>query len=134
MKEVNYYECEVCGERFDDSWECKWHELAHMIDEFDHNDLMVWNCDGERISVEELAHNYRLQDDIYAVETTNETARAFIRQMFDEVGEHSPYDECYYPHEPGLIYWDEDNCIWVNYEDKLSEIMDIRCKFDNSED
>lgn len=127
MKEVYYFECEVCGERFDDSFKCRFHELSHMTDNFSHDELMMWNSDGERISLEDLKANYRVLDDIFAVETTNETAREYLREMFDEIGQHSPYDLNKHPNEDGLIFWDEDD--WVSYEDKLAEVMEIRKVF-----
>lgn len=127
--EVNYFECEVCGQRFDDGWECKFHELAHITDSFLPENLMMWNCEGERIAVEDLVANYRVLSDIFAVETDNENAREYLRQMFDECGEHSPYDQNMYPHEDGLIFWDEEINGWVSYGDKLTAVMNIRKKF-----
>lgn len=129
MLEVKYFECEVCGERFEDSWDCKFHELGHMTDSFLPENLQMWNCDGQHISLEDVMANYRVLDDIHAVETNNENAREYLREMFNEYGEHSPYDENMYPHEDGLIFWDEEINEWVSYEDKLAEVMAIRKKF-----
>lgn len=126
MKEVYYFECEVCGERFDDSLKCRFHELSHMTDNFSHDELMMWNSNGERISLEDLKANYWVLKDIFAVETANETAREYLREMFDEIGQYSPYDLNKHPNEDGLIFWDEDD--WVSYEDKLAEVMSIRKK------
>lgn len=129
MLEFNYFECEVCGKRFEDSWECQFHELGHMAQAFPHEDLLMWKEDGELITVEELLENYGLLDSIYAVETVNEIAREYLRKMFDNYSSECPYENRYFPNEDGLIYWDGDYGVWVCYENKLAEVHAIRTKF-----
>lgn len=46
MKEVNFFECEICGKHFEDDEECLRHELQHSFSE---HDLMGLHCYNERM-------------------------------------------------------------------------------------
>lgn len=129
MIEVMYYECEFCGERFDDDWECKKHETTHMAESFPHDELLMWDKNGNRISVEDLLENPQLTENIYAVETANEEARDYIREMFYYYSGECPYDSHYFPDEKGLVYWDDDVGSWVCCSAELDKLTAIRAKY-----
>lgn len=133
MREISYYECEICGERFENSWECKAHELGHEADEFPHDELHMWGNKGNRITVKNIMENADLIEEIWAVETSNSKAKEYLRDIFDEVGMECPYDRHHYPNENGLIYYDEDPNDWVSLADKQAELDAIREKFDRGD-
>lgn len=134
MLEIHYFECEICGKTFTNEADCRAHELTHSLDDFPHNELMMWNGKGERITVKNIMENADLMEEIWAVETSNSKAKEYLRDIFDEVGmECCPYDRHHYPNENGLIYYDEDPNDWVSFADKQAELNAIREKFDRGD-
>lgn len=129
MREVSYFEYEICEERFENSWECKAHELGHEADEFPHDELHMWGNKGNRITVKNIMENADLVEDIRVVETANKKAKDYLRSVFDKADMECPYDSDHYPDEDGLIYYDEDPDDWVSLANKQAELDAIREKF-----
>lgn len=133
MKKVSYFECEICGKTFTNEADCRAHELTHSLDDFPHNELMMWDRKGERITVEDIAENIDLIEDIRVVKTANKKAKDYLRSVFDKADMECPYDSDHYPDEDGLIYYDEDPDDWVSLADKQAELDAIREKFDRGD-
>lgn len=126
MREISYCECEICGQRFEDSWECQLHELGHMADDFPHDELNMWDSQGNPISAKELS-DYRTFDRIFAIETANVKAKEYLCELCYFLSERYPYKNN--EGEDGLVYYDEDCDEWVSLADKQRELDAIREKY-----
>ena len=132
MTEITTYECDYCGEIFEDEEECVHHEWACRYAEL----VKTEKCEPLRLfdvlGAEINGFNYPNCDDIGAVEVYSNAWAQFINDYFEECGYEHPvrmvYDQC---QAFGLWYYDSEYHYgdWRSYEEVLEDILSIGKKF-----
>lgn len=125
MKEVNYYECEYCGERFDDEYDCWEHEQEHIFSEvadslffFDEkkNPIAVgetWNWFDRVFYI--AIRTQKAYDVLYGY---CESQRLDIMNAFDG-----------WPNHTGVIYYDEIHGIWCHVDKERQYLENLNLEF-----
>lgn len=132
MTEITTYECDFCGQVFDDEEECVHHEWKCRYEDLCKSEncepLKLFNLDGKEIN----GFNYPKCDEIGAVEIHSYAQAQFINDYFDEMGYEVPIKIVmglidYY----GLWYYDPEYHYgeWRSYEEVLEDIQSIGKKF-----
>ncbi len=132
MTEITTYECDFCGQVFDDEEECIRHEWKCRYEELLKTEncepLKLWNVLGAEIN----GFDYPKCDDIGAVEIHSYAWAQFINDYFDYMGYEHPVKIKmglidYY----GLWYYDPEYHYgeWRSYEEVLEDIQAIGKKF-----
>ena len=132
MTEITTYECDYCGEIFEDEEECIRHEWKCRYDELmetDHNEPMkMYNLEGEEIE----GFNYPTCDEIGAVEIYSYAWAQFINDYFEYCGYELPVRIVMGQVEKyGLWYYDPEYHYgeWRSYKEVLEDIQAIGKKF-----
>lgn len=132
MTELKTYECDFCGQVFDDAEECICHEWKCNYEELrkieNCEPLRLFNLEGEEIK----GFDCPVCDEIGAVEIHSYAWARFINDYFDEQGYEVPVRivdgqvERY-----GLWYYDSEYHYgeWRSYEEVLEDIQKIGEKF-----
>lgn len=132
MTEITTYECDFCGQVFDDEAECIHHEWKCRYEDLCKSEncesLKLFNVMGEEIN----GFDYPDCDEIEAVEVHSYAQAQFINDYFEEQGYESPVKiENGIVSRYGLWYYDSEYRYgeWRNYEEILKEILNIGVKF-----
>lgn len=132
MREITTYECDYCGQVFDDEAECVHHEWRCRYNDLCGTEncepLKLFTPEGERIE----GFEYPECDEIGAVEIHSYAWAQFINDYFEDMGYEKPIKinngivERY-----GLWYYDPEYHYgeWRNYDKILKDILDIGVKF-----
>ena len=132
MTEIKTYECDFCGQVFDDEEECIHHEWKCRYEDLRKNEncepIKLFNVEGEEIK----GFDYPECDEIGAVEIHSYAWAQFINDYFYERGYKRPikivmgqverYGLCYY--DPEYNYGKG----W-SYEEVLEDVQKIGKKF-----
>lgn len=133
MTEITTYECDYCGQIFDDEEECIHHEWICRYNDLckteDCEPLRLWEVDGAEIK----GFDFPSCDDIGAVEIHSLAWAIFINDYFEENGYEKPI-KCHggmIDYE-GLWYYDHEYHYgeWRSYDEVLNGILEIGKKFE----
>lgn len=133
MTEITTYECDFCGEVFDDEQECIHHEwkcrYSDMCRTENCEPLKLFNLDGYEIK----GFDYPECDEIGAVEVHSYAWAQFIDDYFEEMGYEKPILICegIVQYGYGLYYYDSEYRYgeWRYYPDILDKVKRIGEKF-----
>lgn len=111
MIRITSYECEFCGATFEDEEECEVHELLeHDIKRYI-NEIHCWDWHGKPVNIFDIVKNCQSSSDtIGYIKCDSIEAIHAVIQIFDILGEYSPYDDdnCPEGQEFGLWYYQTD--------------------------
>lgn len=110
MKEVNVYECELYGERFDSKNECMLHELAEDYwyryrNSGAQSRVFFWDVRGELLPIE-----YALGDleEVSTMKILGEDMLEWCKKAFGLLGYQSPWDDGWDDRTEVIYFWDGD--------------------------
>ena len=132
MTEITTYECDFCGQVFDDEEECIRHEWKCRYEDLLKNEncepMKMYNLEGAEIS----GFDYQLCDEIGAVEIYSLGWAIFINDYFEYCGYEQPVKvDCGIVEKFGLWYYDPEYHYgeWRSYSEVLEDIQAIGKKF-----
>lgn len=132
MTEITTYECDFCGQVFDDEEECAHHEWKCRYEDLCKTEncepLKLYNLDGTEVN----GFDYPICDNLGAVEIYSYAWAQFINDYFEEMGYEVPIRIVMGQVERyGLWYYDPEYRYgeWRSYEEVLEDVQEIGKKF-----
>ena len=122
MKTVTYYECEVCGERFNDKKNSKAHEFRHSLENLFASGTKFYDLNGDPITIDSFKNEMDFTDNVYGIVCPSVKAADDVQKFWDNVGSDNPFDEIGTGAAPCRVMYDEDNCDWFNVDEALARI------------
>lgn len=122
MKTVTYYECEVCGERFEDKKNSKAHEFRHSLENLFASGAKFYDQDGDLITIDSFKNEMDFTDNVYGIVCPSVKAADDVKKFWDNVGSDNPFDEIETGAAPCRVMYDVDNCYWFNVDEALAHI------------
>lgn len=122
MKTITYYECEVCGERFEDKKNSKAHEFRHSLENLFASGAKFYDQDGDLITIDSFKNEMDFTDNVYGIVCPSVKAADDVKKFWDNVGSDNPFDEIETGAAPCRVMYDADNCYWFNVDEALAHI------------
>ena len=122
MKTVTYYECEVCGERFNDKKNSKAHEFRHSLESLFASGTKFYDSNGDPITIDSFKNEIDFTDNVYGIVCPSVKAADDVQKFWDNAGSDSPFDEIGTGAAPCRMMYDEDNCYWLNVDEEIARI------------
>ena len=113
-----FYVCDVCGQRFEDEYECERHEFNHKFEGMEANDLKFYASNGIEITLEKLVDF----DEVYYVEAKTEKAAVALVDIYLESGGSYRDADVF---DVGKFYYDIDTENWKNVEDLFAKYKEV---------
>ena len=122
MKTVAYYECEICGERFEYEEDCKTHEFRHSLENLFASGTKFYDLNGDPITIDSFENEMDFTDNVYGIVCPSVKAADDVQEFWDNVGSANPFDGIEISAAPCRVMYDEDNCNWFNVDEALARI------------
>ena len=122
MKTVSYYECEICGERFEYKDDCKAHEFRHSLENLFASGAKFYDLNGNPITIDSFKNEIDFTDSVYGIVCPSVEVASDIKEIWDNIGSANPFDEIEISAAPCRVMYDEDNCNWFNVDEVLARI------------
>lgn len=122
MKSVAYFECEICGERFEYDEDCQVHEFRHLLEGVFTSGAKFYDMNGIPIALSDYTG---LEDFIYVVHGIDCPSVAVadkIQEIWDEVGYSAPFDEIGTVAAPCRVMYNPKTYTWFNADEALTSI------------
>lgn len=125
MKEVNYYECEFCGERFDYEHECWEHEQEHIFSEVA-NSLFFFDVNKKLIN---MGETWSWFDKVFYIVIRTEKAYNVLYEYCESQGLDvmDAFDS--WPNHTGVIYYDETFGVWRHVDKERQQLENLNLEF-----
>lgn len=122
MKTVAYYECEVCGERFDDEYECLRHEKFHNLEDLFTGGAKFYDKDGQLIAIDNLENIEDFAEQVYGIDCPSVAVANIIQEIFYETGYTTPFEEIETSAAPCRIMYNPETYGWLNADEEIARI------------
>ena len=122
MKTVTYYECEVCGERFNDKKNSEAHEFRHSLESLFASGTKFYDLNGNLITIDSFKNEMDFTDNVYGIVCPSVKAADDVQKFWDNAGYDSPFDEIGTGAAPYRMMYDEDNRYWFNADEEIARI------------
>ena len=122
MKTVAYYECEVCGERFDDEYECLQHERFHDLEDLFTSGAKFYDKDGRLLAIDNLENIEDFAEQVYGIDCPSVTVANIIQKIFCDTGYTTPFEEIETSTAPCRIMYNPETYGWLNADEEIARI------------
>ena len=122
MKTITYYECEVCGERFENKKNSKAHEFRHSLENLFASGAKFYDLNGDPITINSFENEIDFTDNVYGIVCPSVKAADDVKKFWDNVGSDNPFDEIETGAAPCRVMYDVDNYDWFNVDEALARI------------
>ena len=124
MIEIRYYECELCGKRFENEEECQAHERLEKMGTFV-DGFTLYDDLYQPISFKDLVAKEKFFEDVFYVTIQNEKAGNALNDYIENELGYSFYREAGTPmHYPCVIGFWQGDC-WQNLTEIHSYIETV---------
>lgn len=125
MTILKKYECDYCGQIFDDEDECIEHEQIHLFDGLE-NQIHMFDHYLNPVSFKDFG---RL-DLVDYIKVDSAAAADAIVKLFDERGVYCPYERKI-EYWRSLFYFNDDG-EWICWDEEKENLDKIKQKFENA--
>ena len=117
MKTVAYYECEVCGERFDDKYKCLQHEKFHNLD-----DAKFYDKEGRLLTIDNIENIDDFAEQVYGIDCPSVAVANIIQEILYDTGYTTPFEEIETSTAPCRIMYNPETYGWLNADEEIARI------------
>ena len=122
MKTVAYYECEFCGERFNDECECLWHEKFHNLEDLFTSGAKFYDKDGRLLAIDNFKDIEDFAGQVYGIDCPSVAMANIIQEIFCETGDTTPFEEIETSTAPCRIMYNPETYGWFNADEEIARI------------
>ena len=122
MKTVAYYECEVCGERFNDEYECVRHEKFHNLEDLFTGVAKFYDKDGRLLAIDNFKDIEDFAEQVYGIDCPSVAVANIIQEIFSETGYTTPFEEIETSTAPCRIMYNPETYGWLNADEEIARI------------
>lgn len=124
MIEIRYYECELCGKRFEDEGECQAHERLEKMGQY-LNRFTLYDSLYNPIDFKELTEDYNRYNDVYYVVIRDEEAGDALNEFIEDEMGYQFYNEAGWPDSyPCVLGFWQGDC-WQNLTAMRNDIDEV---------
>ena len=118
MTELCIYQCDICGETFDNENDCRKHEIEHSVAELK-DALVMMDSDGEILPLDDM---HTAIERSYTIYVKCKDAADILWGLFKEEGFCTPASDVETPIlYPTFFTFNQDDCQWQNMRDLEEE-------------
>lgn len=118
MTEVSFYKCDVCGEDFDNEYECRCHENSHRNNGVLENENIKFYANGKRVTTNKDGNLYAFRNKIDAIEVTDSEMTQEINSFYREAEYTKPFENI----NSKRVYFDDYLGKWIDADKTIANI------------
>ena len=122
MKTVAYYECKICGERFDDESECLWHEKFHDLEDLFTGGAKFYDKDGRLLAIDNFKDIKDFAEQVYGIDCPSVAVANTIQEIFSKTEYITPFEEIETSTAPCRIMYNPETYDWLNADEEIARI------------
>lgn len=131
MTEKHIYQCEVCGETFDDEDDCREHEMEHNVAKLKSAVVMMDNG-GEVLPLDDIRTAI---DKCYTIYVGCNEAAKMLWELFEDEGYATPIEDIRTPVlYPAFFIYDQDGYRWLylnDLEEEYNRLLELKTTAEN---
>lgn len=122
MKNITYYECEVCGEQFKYEENCQAHELWHTLGDLFSSGAKFYDQEGNLLTIDNFKDVGDFTDIVFGIDCPSTKVADAIQKIWEEVGYAAPFDDIGTEAAPCRVMYNSETYGWFNADEKLARI------------